>query len=638
MANIDDKNNFSFDEDDFDIPESENLEETKIMPPVTAKADEAEAEITDTAEGEKAEDTYNAEAETDNSEIQGDEDMGEAVSKRIKKHSKKKASGGKKKSATAKKIRVPLIVAGAVLLGAAVGLFAYSLSTIDDDRVMNNVYIEDLNVSGMTYDETLEVVGNTFLFENEELTLTDGNTTFTIAGADIGLSAMAEETAQKAFNYCKDGNIFQNGFNACMLLFKEHVIIPAPQLESDKLDEKLNECGNAMLGERIQHYAEFPEENTAIIHSGKTGYDGDFSTAREQVLTAMDNEQFHDIRVDFKTAPPDDMTLENLDLLIYKDPVDARYEINGNEVSIIESETGRYIDKEAVAQFVPQIYEGSEDVAVPYLVSEPAVSSQTLHDKLFANTLSSYSTSYGGSTENRKANVARAASLISGTVVAPGEVFSFNDTVGHRTRENGFYTAKEYINGESVDGIGGGTCQVSSTLYSAVLYADMGIVERLNHMMTVGYIPLGQDATVSDGGVDFKFKNTSDYPVKIAAYTNGSTITVSIIGTAWEPARRVSISNNSSQVGENTVVRSTRYVYSGDTLISTDSLNSSTYMPHKKSVAEQEAAAQASAAAAAAAADSSSSSSSNSNSYEDEDDDNSSDSDYDTDYDSDESE
>ena len=158
--------------------------------------------------------------------------------------------------------------------------------------------------------------------------------------------------------------------------------------------------------------------------------------------------------------------------------------------------------------------------------------------------------SYGGSTANRCANVARAASLINGKVIAPGDVFSFNDTVGHRTIENGFSTAKEYVDGKSVDGIGGGTCQVSSTLYSAVLYADLSIVERLNHMMTVGYIPLGQDATVSDGGVDFKFKNNTDYPIKVSAYTSGATITVSIIGTDWEPHREVKISSTSSTSGQ----------------------------------------------------------------------------------------
>ena len=100
-------------------------------------------------------------------------------------------------------------------------------------------------------------------------------------------------------------------------------------------------------------------------------------------------------------------------------------------------------------------------------------------------------------------------------------------------------------------------------------------------MMTVGYIPLGQDATVSDGGVDFKFKNNTDYPIKVSAYTSGATITVSIIGTDWEPHREVKISSTSSTSGKNTVVHSTRYVYANGELISTDTLNTSTYMPQE---------------------------------------------------------
>ena len=146
--------------------------------------------------------------------------------------------------------------------------------------------------------------------------------------------------------------------------------------------------------------------------------------------------------------------------------------------------------------------------------------------------------------------------------------------------ENGFYTAKEYVNGQSVDGIGGGTCQVSSTLYSAVLYADMGIVHRENHMMSVGYLPLGQDATVAYDSVDFKFKNTSDYPIKISAYTSGGKITVSILGTQWEPAREVKLKHSTSYSDGNTIVTSKREVYSNGQLISTDNLGTSKYAPH----------------------------------------------------------
>ncbi len=491
-----------------------------------------------------------------------------------------KKAAKEKRAAVLKKLKIAAIAVLIVIVCAFIALYSYAISTISDDKVMKNVYIQGLDVGGLTYEETVAAINASYLFDEFQITLLSGEQTFSISAADIGLSALAEETAEKAMNYSKTGNFFTNGFTALKLLFENHVIIPVPKADTALLDEKLNEFGNIVMGERIQHYIELGDDGMVTIYSGQTGYNGDPTAARDAVVEALANEQFTDIQVTFTAAPPDEMTLEAFDALVYKDPINATYEINGNEVTVVPGDTGRYIDKEEAAVLLQNVYEGCEPVKIPFYVSQPDVTTQTLRDKLFADTLATYSTSFGGSTSNRSMNVARAASLINGTVVASGETFSFNDTVGHRTVENGFYTAKEYIDGKSVDGIGGGTCQVSSTLYSAVLYADMNIVERLNHMMTVGYIPLGQDATVADGGVDFKFKNTSDYPIKISATTSGSTITVSIIGTQWEPAREVKISHTTSMSGENTVVHSTRYVYSNGELISTDKLNTSTYMPH----------------------------------------------------------
>lgn len=559
-----------FDEDDFDDFEYDGDETVNDDNNEAVQADEKES-VRGEEEEQSAKEDADARAETDREAEKAKEKAGHERQREVRRRWSK--------------IKKPLILACCVIVFAMLGFFGYALTTVREDKVMHNVYIEGMNVGGLTYDETLASINASYLFENSELTLTDGKTVFTVNGADIGLSALPEQTAQKAMDYCKGDNIFVKAFNAGMLIFKPHVIIPAPQVDDGMLTEKLNECGVAMNGERKEHYYELTKDLTATFYSGQTGYDGDCTKAKEQVMEALNNEKLKNIHVDFNSAPPQDMTLEQLDAMVYADPVNAYYEYNGNEVSIVPDINGRYIDKDAVAPLVADIYEGCEPVDVPYIASYADVTAAALNDKLFANTLSSYVTSYGGSTENRKANVARAASLISGTVVPPGEVFSFNDTVGHRTRENGFYTAKEYINGESVDGIGGGTCQVSSTLYSAVLYADMNIVERLNHMMSVGYIPLGQDATVADGGVDFKFKNSSDYPVKIVANTNGSSITVTILGTDWDPPRKIEIANTSTSVGENTVVYSKRYVYSNGELISTDTLNSSTYMPHKVAAA-----------------------------------------------------
>ena len=563
-----------------DIQKSPSKEENNSEEEIISYGDEAEDDF---YSFDSEEDDFDISEENDDTDIsEVSEDYSDEYEEE-RKIEKQKAKQRRKESRRAffKKIKIPAFVTLIVIVCTCVAFFAYALSTISPDKVMNNVYIEKLDVSGLSYEDTLASINATYLLENAQITLTSGDKTFSINGSDIGLTALPEETADKAFNYCKTGNIFTNGFNALKLLFKSHVIVPATQVDTALLDAKLNEFGNIVIGERKQHYVEYGEDGMVTIYSGQTGYNEDPSQAREELLAALGNEQFTNIHVNFASAPPDDMTVESFDALVYKDPVNARYEINGNTVDIVPGETGRFINKEEAAPLLQNVYEGCEPVKVPFYVSTPDVDAATLKEKLFETSLGSYSTSYGTSTANRCANIARAASLINGTVVAPGEVFSFNDTVGHRTKENGFYTAKEYVDGQSVDGIGGGTCQVSSTLYSAVLYADMNIVERLNHMMTVGYIPLGQDATVADGGVDFKFRNSSDYPVKVSAYTSGATITVSIIGTAWEPAREVKISNSSSQVGENTVVRSVRYVYSNGQLISTDTLNSSTYMPHK---------------------------------------------------------
>ena len=112
----------------------------------------------------------------------------------------------------------------------------------------------------------------------------------------------------------------------------------------------------------------------------------------------------------------------------------------------------------------------------------------------------------------------------------PGETFSYNRTVGQRTVGAGFKEAGAYVNGQVTTAIGGGICQVSSTLYNAVLRANLEVTARTNHMFPVGYVPIGTDATVSWGSPDFKFKNNRNYPVKIVATTGGKNVYIKIFG------------------------------------------------------------------------------------------------------------
>ena len=150
--------------------------------------------------------------------------------------------------------------------------------------------------------------------------MTSNGQTYEINGSDIGLTAVAEDTAKKAFDYCKSDSTFKNALAAIELMFKPHIIVPAVQVDTEQLDAKLNEFGNIALGERKQHYVEFNDDGTLTIYSGKTGYNLDPSTAEQEVITALSNEIFNNIAVTFTSAPPDEMTVESLDALVYKDP------------------------------------------------------------------------------------------------------------------------------------------------------------------------------------------------------------------------------------------------------------------------------------------------------------------------------
>lgn len=145
------------------------------------------------------------------------------------------------------------------------------------------------------------------------------------------------------------------------------------------------------------------------------------------------------------------------------------------------------------------------------------------------NLLASFSTKVYTKTAERIGNLNIVCSKVDGHIVHPGEEFSYNTIAGPYNKENGFGKATVFVAGEEVQEYGGGVCQLSSTLYNAIKNLDVEITERHEHSKEVYYVPKGQDATVSyDSGLDFKFKNTGNYPIMIKASSNKNNVTVSI--------------------------------------------------------------------------------------------------------------
>ena len=184
----------------------------------------------------------------------------------------------------------------------------------------------------------------------------------------------------------------------------------------------------------------------------------------------------------------------------------------------------------AAAQKALDAADPGETVEIPAVIEYPTVTAETLKGVLFRDVLGEARTKVSG-TAARISNVKLSAASINGHVMNTGDVFSYNDVVGKRTAANGYQPAPAYVKGETVDEIGGGICQTSSTLYLACLRGNLEITERHAHRYIPAYIAAGMDATVSWGGPDYQFTNDTDYPIKIVTSYADGYLTVKLLGT-----------------------------------------------------------------------------------------------------------
>ena len=202
---------------------------------------------------------------------------------------------------------------------------------------------------------------------------------------------------------------------------------------------------------------------------------------------------------------------------------------NGKFV-VSDEQEGLVMDKEKTAENVAAVMETrmSGKAAIVAEVTEPKITAED--NSHVTDLIGTYYTTYTNSDANRNNNLVVGCNYIDGTVVAPGEVFSANANLGSQTAAGGYKNAGVYVNGKVEQGMAGGVCQVTSTLYNAAILAELEIVERSPHSMTVGYVPLGRDAAVAGTYKDLKFRNNTEYPIMIEAYASGGKLVMNIYG------------------------------------------------------------------------------------------------------------
>lgn len=269
----------------------------------------------------------------------------------------------------------------------------------------------------------------------------------------------------------------------------------------------------------------------AVEKAYRVGRNGNaFKRLFEIISTRIKGTEFQ-LEIIYDKAKIED-AIENISKEIDVEPKDAQIQIRDGNIDIIDEVVGKKVNREKLIEIIEEnLYKNKLDnVQIPIENTIPKISSDLL--SRINGVIGEFSTSFSGSSQNRIENIELSANAIKGTLLMPGETMSFNETTGPRKREFGYKEADVIINGEFTPGVGGGVCQTSTTLYNALLLADVTILERAPHSIPPSYISLGMDAAVSYGYLDLKFRNDFDYPIYIDSKIVGDRLYFYIYGDA----------------------------------------------------------------------------------------------------------
>lgn len=502
-----------------------------------------------------------------------------------------------------------------IVIFAILALFILAFSTvfalinINNDKIINGIQIQGIDVSNLTSDEAKEKVStimNNFL--DHEITIKHDDFTAVLIPKQFGVSFDVDKAITDAYSIGRSGNIFENNFEILNSLLKNNSILIDVNYDKAIFSSNINEI-NGLLPDKVVNSDYYVDGTTLHITRGKDGVVVDEEKFKKDVLSNLEmlNLKTSDIDIPVVNKKATQIDIDAIYKEVHKAPVDAYY--TTNPYVVYPSSTG--LDFDISLDEAKQILsEEKDEYEIPLKVLYPSVSTNDIGSEAFPDMLSKFSTSFTSSNSNRSTNIRLAAQKINGTVLMPGETFSYNQVVGKRTAAAGFKPAPAYFGGEVVQEYGGGICQVSSTLYNAVLYANLEITERTNHGFKPSYVTPGLDATVSWGGPDFKFTNNRDYPVRISCDTSGKILKIYIYGLKRDTDYKVVLESKyvstvyakttyktdpSLASGETKVIQSGsngcrtvayKYLYdSNGTLVSTECLSRDTYNPHNKVIA-----------------------------------------------------
>lgn len=410
-----------------------------------------------------------------------------------------------------------LAVAAAVVVLAAVGVCAAAHGS---QRIFSGTEVLGVELGGLTREQAqerwLERGAQACADTKIDLTV-DGGSVQQVTLAELGVSVRAEDAAAAAWDSSHSGNFFRDGWHLVRSWVEKTSAAPRLTVDEAALTAEADTLAAALSYETVDGSYRLEDGKTDGFYVTKPldGRTVDGAALTADLAAALGEGIPESVACRYEMSPAAPLDLDAVNEAIGGDKVEAGY----NKVSggLITSRPGVAFDVESAKALVDAAEPGSE-LEIPAAITYPTVTTEQLEKVLFRDVLGSYTTSVGGSSE-RRGNVKLSAAACSGYILNPGDEFNYNAVVGQRTAARGYKAAPAYVGGKTVDEIGGGICQTSSTLYYAALLSNLEIVKRDCHRYAPSYITFGCDATVSWGGPDFIFRNNTNYPSRSSRAT-----------------------------------------------------------------------------------------------------------------------
>ena len=476
----------------------------------------------------------------ENKEIKNEETKNEEEQNKFEKSKEKPKEQEKeinKMELNTKKVRnkkryiILAVVIGLILI---IGLFVstiFALANISNNNIINGISIAGIDVSRLSKEDAKAKIEAIYNEKKEkDIPLKHGEYETTLSPILMEVNYKIDEAVEKAYSIGKSSNIFVNNYNILFALITKKDI-PLEMTLNEEVTKQMIDDMNINLPDVVIESSYSVEDDELIITKGKAGIKIDAESLLSQVKERLNSPNTSNEVIDIPVInkEPDPIDIDKIHEEVYKEAQDAY--IVKEPFEVHPEVEGIDFDVEAAKEILK---EDKEEYVIPLIITEPSVTIDELGEEAFPDQLSTFTTRYDVSDVDRTTNLRLACQKINGTVLLAGETFSYNDVVGARTVAAGYKNAKIYEAGQVVDGLGGGICQISSTLYNAALLANLEIVERRNHQFVTSYVPAGRDATVVYGSTDFKFKNTRQYPIRIVATANAGIATISIYGIKEE--------------------------------------------------------------------------------------------------------